>query len=83
MVLAFFKYSQTIDSDSSVIKLLFVTFMIAGNFILLNLFISVITEGLAFMRANPEEVKFDELLEEYLKVTTKFELTDIVFLKRL
>ena len=49
--------------------------MIAGNFILLNLFISVLTEGLAFIRENPEEVKFDELLADYLKVTNNQLLT--------
>ena len=79
MVLAFFKYSQTIDSDSSVIKLMFVSFMIAGNFILLNLFISVLTEGLAFMWANPEETKFDKPLAEYLKVKKDFKLANTSF----
>ena len=65
-----------IESDSAQLKVMFITFMIAGNFILLNLFISVLTEGLAFMRANPDEVNFDELLADYLKVTRDFKLAN-------
>lgn len=47
---------------------MFSVYMIAGNFILLNLFISVINEGLAYMNENPEEAEFDVELSDYLKV---------------
>lgn len=47
---------------------MFSFYMIVGNFVLLNLFISVINEGLAYMHENPEEADFDEELAGYLKV---------------
>ena len=42
--------------------------MIAGNFILLNLFISVINEGLAFLRENPDKAEYDLELADYITV---------------
>jgi len=42
--------------------------MVAGNFILLNLFISVINDGLAFVQQNPEEAEFDAAMASYLTV---------------
>ena len=43
--------------------------MIIGNFILLNLFVSVINEGLAFIKENPDEAEFDEALSSYVQVS--------------
>jgi len=43
--------------------------MVAGNFILLNLFVSVINDGLAFVQQNPEEAEFDAAMASYLTVS--------------
>ena len=42
--------------------------MVVGNFIILNLFISVINDGLAYMKDNPEEAQFDQALSDYIQV---------------
>lgn len=56
------------EVDAFVLKIMFGFYMIAGNWILLNCFISVINEGLAHMNGNPDEIQFDEALAKYLKV---------------
>ena len=47
---------------------MFAFFMVVGNFILLNLFLSVINDGLAYMHENPEAAEFDEELSDYIQV---------------
>ena len=63
------KYSDVIESDSAMLRLMFSVYMVAGNFILLNLFIAVINEGLSFLYNNPEEADFDIELSNYLTVS--------------
>lgn len=63
------KYSNLIETDTAILRVLFAVYMVAGNFILLNLFISVISEGLSYMTENPEEAQFDEELANFLRVS--------------
>lgn len=62
------KYTDLIEDDSTLLRILFAVYMVMGNFILLNLFISVISDGVAYVTENPEKAQFDEELEQYLKV---------------
>ncbi|KAF6038212.1 hypothetical protein EB796_003483 [Bugula neritina] len=66
MLLGILKYTDLIEIDTVVLRILFGFFMVAGNFILLNLFISVINDGLAFVQQNPEEAEFDAAMASYL-----------------
>jgi len=67
MLLGILRYSDVVESDMTMLRLMFTIFMVAGNFILLNMFISVINEGLSYMHENPEKAEFDVELSEYLK----------------
>lgn len=63
------KYTDLIESDSAILRILFATYMIIGNFFLLNLFLSVINDSLAYVQENPDEVSFDQELVDYLTVS--------------
>jgi hypothetical protein len=52
-----------------VLRLLFGVYMVSGNFILLNLFISVINDGLAYVNDHPELAEFDEELATFIGVS--------------
>jgi len=62
------KYTDLIELDTVVLRILFGFFMVAGNFILLNLFISVINDGLTFVHQNSKETEFDAAMASYLIV---------------
>lgn len=62
------KYTDHIEVDSWVLRIMFSFYMVAGNFFLLNLFISVINEFLTYIHEHPEEVEFDYELSDYMKV---------------
>ncbi|XP_067950294.1 uncharacterized protein [Watersipora subatra] len=66
MLLGILKYTDLIESDSAILRILFATYMIIGNFFLLNLFLSVINDSLAYVQENPDEVSFDQELVDYL-----------------
>ena len=63
------KYADLIEEDVSIMRFMFVIYMLAGNFFLLNLFISVINEGLSFISENPDHAEFDEAMAEYISVS--------------
>ena len=62
------KFTDIVEADTWVLRIMFSVYMIAGNFILLNLFISVINEGLAFLRENPDKAEYDLELADYITV---------------
>lgn len=62
------KYNDIIEEDTWVLQLMFGAYMITGNFILLNLFISVINESLAAIHSQPETSDYDEELGGYIQV---------------
>lgn len=64
----------------TMLRLMFTIFMVAGNFILLNMFISVINEGLSYMHENPEKAEFDVELSEYLKVNIVHFIISFIFI---
>ena len=66
------KYSSLVGTDGSILRFVFGVFMVSGNFILLNLFISVINEGLAYMHQHPEKAAFDKELSDYIQVRLVF-----------
>lgn len=63
------KFGDVIEEDSEILRILFVIYMVGGNFFLLNLFVAVINEGLAFINENPEEAEFDEALANFMMVS--------------
>lgn len=63
------KFADVIEQDTLLMRLMFILYMVLGNFVLLNLFVSVINEGLAYMNENPEEAEFDEALSDFLNVS--------------
>jgi len=69
------KYQDILETDTLTLRIMFCAYMTLGNFILLNLFISVINEGLAYMKENPGEVDFDEELADYLEVSSSVPVT--------
>lgn len=62
------KYRDVIEDDTIMLRIMFIIYMVCGNFIILNLFISVINEGLTYMKENPEEAMFDQALSDYIQV---------------
>lgn len=68
------KFGDVIEEDTIMMRLLFIAYMVAGNFIVLNLFISVINEGLAYINENPEAAEFDEELANYISVSAIHQL---------
>jgi len=56
-------------ADEGAMRLLFGLFMGLGNFVLLNLFMSVVNESVTHLRERPQEVEFDEDLYHFLAVS--------------
>lgn len=63
------KFADLIEDDTWMMRIMFVAYMVVGNFFLLNLFISVINEGLAYVSENPEEAEFDQAMADYISVS--------------
>ena len=56
-------------SDVWLLKLLYSFLMAAGQFFIINMFISVINTAATYIRENPEEQEYDKDLADFLAVS--------------
>ena len=62
-------FSKEGAKDSFVLKIAYGTFMAAGNFIILNMFISAINSSATIVREDPEQQNYDKDVGDYISVS--------------
>ncbi|XP_013386430.1 polycystic kidney disease protein 1-like 2 [Lingula anatina] len=66
VMLGVLKYSNIITSESLLVSIFFTAFTMTMNFIILNMFISIINDGLTEVKGNEELQDYDEELAEHV-----------------
>ncbi|XP_013383336.2 uncharacterized protein LOC106153782 [Lingula anatina] len=66
VMLGVFKYHHVITAETAMARIFFTTFAMTMNLIILNMFISIINDGLTDVKGNEELQDYDEELAEHV-----------------